>query len=528
MSTNHGLLNRDLIGGSLTIRGREVIDKFTNLHVGNIQGKVVNVKQILNETDAITMNLRVPSQYATLSDAMTVVFSDDAQFVRFRIILETEGPHVLPASHWSSNKIEQITIESETVTDHMGMYYGHNTGAYSRLGVKQFEDETVSGVGPFSVVLSSGNTVITVTGNDVDYPLGFGNGVVKAPGWIFGAPPGVFVGITPVFDASASSLLVGDQIKWFDSNTDVVTTHTITAINSNTITVNPAIPTSVVKGSGFSVVPRAKIMLGLAPLLPEIAFPGSLILNGLNFESQSPYPFIPTLTLTQVNAIVNHCLIHSQIIVAAGGKCTSLVPNTYMDTSSGTNSAKLWVNSAATTYGFRQTFVGPSAGFYGRGGGKNTMCFSLYIKNNIGISLTDNTSTKADGLELYRCATGVSLNAGSSIQQMIWAEGCGTGIKCRNNSTVYNSNIIDYGPLPVFPLVLDGQGSGVGLDFDYNCQLSTSRIRFRDLTDHAVIDGNTVVVGTVVSTSTLLSNNGTNVYGTHMSGIVFTDSDVSV
>lgn len=484
--------------------------------------------QIINGTEALTLVLQVPSKYPTLADALAVAFSPTLEYTRFRIILETQGPHTLPPAHWSSNKLEYLSIEASRITDHFGMYYGHNVGAYSRLGVKQLSDESLSGVGPFSVVLSGGNTIITVTGNEVDYPLGFGSGIVKAPGWVFGAPPGAILGISPNFGPVTNGIQTGDTIRWYDEPTATTTSHTVTVVSGNSLTVTPAISTPVVKGCGFSIVPKSTILLGVAPLLPEFAFPGSLLLNGLHFESLAPTPFIPTLTVSQATTITQRCLFHTQLIFAAGSNNTSLVPNTFMDTSGGPNSAKLWVNSAASVYCFRQHFIGPSAGFYGRGGGTCTMCFSLWVGNNIGVSFSDNTSCKTDGAELYKCTTGVSLDGACRIVQMIWTEGCSTGIRCRNNSNVGNSNIIDYGPLPVFPLLMDGQGSGVGLDFDYNSHLSTSRLRLRSLTTHANIDGNPVVIPVVAATSTLYSDNGSGSYGTHLSGLVFTDSDVSV
>lgn len=48
MSGNHGLLNRDLIGGTLSIRGQEVIDKDRNLYVKNIKAKKIETKLFKN------------------------------------------------------------------------------------------------------------------------------------------------------------------------------------------------------------------------------------------------------------------------------------------------------------------------------------------------------------------------------------------------------------------------------------------------------------------------------------------------
>lgn len=56
MSSNHGLLNRDLIGGTLSIKGREVIDKNRNVDVKDIVAHNVRIKGDLCADGKIVSN----------------------------------------------------------------------------------------------------------------------------------------------------------------------------------------------------------------------------------------------------------------------------------------------------------------------------------------------------------------------------------------------------------------------------------------------------------------------------------------
>jgi hypothetical protein len=511
-------------------KGLDPNDRKVNVNArnGNIQCEHLTVNQTINCLGNIITApydakvVRVPTDCITLSVALDTVFGDKLNR-RFRILLENQGPHNMPPKMYSSKTMEFLSIEAETGTDHMGMYYGHNVSAYSKFGLKGQTNTAVSGSGPFSVVLSGGNTVVTVAGNEVDYPLGFGAGVVKAPGWVVGAPPGVVLGTSPNF----STLLPGDKIRWFAESTNAVTEHTIISTGTNSLTVNPAIPVAVTKGSGFSVVPRATILLSVAPFLPDLVLQGTLMLNGLLFESVIPAPFPALLNISEARTSLQRCLLHTQLMITIGGDIQTVVPNTFMDKTNGVSPAQLWVNSNGKVYGFRQHFIGPSAGFYGRAGGKNTMCFSLWVKNNTGVSLTDATECKLDGHEAYKCGVGVSIDGRSHVSQFLWLTQCGIGLRCTNNSTLSNGPVTDYGPLPVFPLVIDGSGAGTGIVLDYNSQLSTNRLRLRSVTTHATVSGVNVVVPPVTGVTTLISDAGTGAYGARMCGFTFSDSDVS-
>lgn len=540
MASNFSNLKRDIIGRNFQIKGTEIIDENRNLKnirsakIGSltvrkdttINGNLTVQGTITSETPYNAVILLVPTQYATLSDAINYAFASDVNG-RFRIILETQGPHNLPPLHYASNTLEYLSIESASITSHMGTYYGHNSGAYNRLGLQGLININNAGCGPYNIALSSGNTIITVTGTEVPYPLGFGNGVVEAPGWIFGLPPGVLLGITPIFNASSDNIIIGDVIRWFDASTNLVTEHTITNVASNALTVTPAIPNTVIQGCGFSIKPRATINVGVAPLAPSIAFGGQMRITGVHFESVVAPPFPAILSILMATSYIQQCLMHIELMSSSGGKMYALAPNTFMDNTNGAAPAKLWSNSTGSIHAFCQNFVGPEAGFGGRAGNKNNMCFSLWIRNNVGVSLSDTTTCKCDGAEFYWCNIGANLKGSSSIEQALWFTKCSTGIVCRDNSTTSNGDITEYGPLPVTPLVFDGQGSGVGLDLDFNCQVSTTSLRLRGLTTHAIIDGNSVIIANVSSTPTVVSNTGVGSYGTHLSAITFENSDNS-
>lgn len=409
----------------------------------------------------------------------------------------------------------------------MGTYYGHNSGAYNLLGLQGLIDENIAGCGPYELILSSGNTVITVMGTEVPYPLGFMHGEVLAPGWLFPYPPHTILGISPVFDAPSGSIIAGDTIRWFDASTNYVSQHTVVSAVGNKLTVTPAITNAVVQGSGFSIKPRASIIIDAAPTPLSFVFPGVFRLTGLHFESAIGPPLLSSvMTFTYLQ----QCLCHIDITSSAGANTYALAPNTFMDyNTGGAQRAGLFSNSSGVIQAFCQNFIGPSANFGGRGGGICTMCFSLWIKNNVGVSLTDGTSSKCDGAEFYLCGIGVSLNGSAKIVASLWFTKCGTGILCRNNSEVANSDIVEYGPsFPVVPLVINGQGSGVGIDSDFNCQVYTTNLRLRDLTTHALMDGLPVPITNVTGTPTLISGAGVGSYGSHLSGLVFINSDVNL
>jgi hypothetical protein len=513
----------------LTINNRTIVDKDGNINGnnGHLKGDLEIKGVIVSKSPANAKVLRVPSEYATLSDAITEAFNSSDGHHRFRIVLETQGPHVILPLRYASNDLEYLSIESASKTAHMGTYYGHLVGAYNRLGLQGLVDTSIAGCGPYNIVLSGGQTVITVTGTEVPYPYGFGLGVVQAPGWIFGLPPGVLLGITPQFSLPDNNILVGDVIRWFDATTNLVTEHTVTAVGLNQLTVSPAIANPVVKGSGFSIKPRATVTVTPYPLFPAFVFRGEMILTGLLFESTLAPPLQPGLSILQASVYLQQCLSHIEVLSSSGAKLFALAPNTFMDNTNGVTNAQLWNNSSGNVYSFCQNFIGPSAGFCGRGGGKNNCCFSVWVRNTVGILLTDSTTSKADGAEFYWCQTGVKLEGSSSIVQSLWFTKCGTAIMNRDGSTVTNGDITEYGPLPVVPLVIDGQGSGVGLDLDFDSQVSTTNLRVLSLTTHAVVDAVPVVVPTTYPAvlPTLLSGAGANLYGTRNSGFIYTNSD---
>lgn len=527
MSSNHNRLSRDYIGGTLSINGRVVVDKKTNINGnnGHLAGDLVVDGVIVANTPSNAKILRVPSDYTSLNDALIAAFESVDGQQRFRIVLETQGPHVILPVKFASNDLEYLAIESASNTAHMGTYYGHLVGAYNRLGLQGLVDTNIAGCGPYNIVLSGGQTVITVTGTEVPYPYGFGQGIVQAPGWIFGLPPGVLLGITPQFTLTGNNILVGDVIRWFDATTNLVTEHTITTVGSNQLTVTPAISNPVVKGSGFCIKPRATVIVTPYPLAPSFVFRGQMFLTGLHFESTIAPPLKPGLSILQASVYLQQCLIHIEVLSSAGTQLYALAPNTFMDNTNGVTPAQVWNNSGGRVIAFCQNFVGPSAGFCGRGGGKNTCCFSVWIRNTVGIFFQDSTTCKADGAEFYWCQTGAQISGSSSLVQSLWFTQCGTAIMARDGSTICNGDITEYGPLPIVPLVLDGQGSGVGLDLDFNSQVSTTNLRLRSLTTHAVVDAVPVVVPNITAVLTLLSDVGSGVYGTRLSGFIFTNSD---
>jgi hypothetical protein len=470
--------------------------------------------------------LVVPTQFSTLADALLRAFSSTTG-QRFRIQLASQGPHVLAAQKYASNNVNFLSIEAASMTPHMGTFYGHQVGAYSLLGQQGLVDIGIAGCGPFNVVLSAGNTVITVTGTSELYPLGFGNGNVLAPGWVLGAP-GVIQGVSPTFNAPGANLVPGDVLRWFDATTTLVTNYTVVSATGNSITVTPPISGTVVRGCGFCVRPRATVQVVNGALTPSFVFGGQMNVTGVHFASASTPPFPASLSFLMATVYFQQCLAHIEVMASAGANMFLMAPNTFMDDTNGVVKAQLWCNSSGAFHGFCQNYVGPSAGMRGRGGGKNTMCFSLWNVNALGASLTDSTTCKTDGAEFYKCTVGASLNGSSSMVQALWFSACGTGVILRNNSTIANSDITEYGPIPVLPLVFDGQGAGVGMDIDLNCQISTTKLRLRALTTQAISDGTPISIANVTNVPTLVSGAGVGSYGSHMCGITFTSSDNSL
>lgn len=319
-------------------------------------------------------DLLVPSHFPTIDDAIEYAFSSQSREQNFRIILETQGPHIMSPLRHVSLDVQNLEIKAKMSTDHMGMFYGHLTHWSDHFGVKEETDSTISGEGPFNVSLSGGNATITVAGTEVDFPYGFGAPCFKAPGWAFGQPPGVILGIDPNF----TSLKSGDVIRWYDANTGLVSDHSITSKTATTLTVNPPVPGPVVEGSGFSVRPRATITFApIAPFLPEIVMNGNLSLTGLQFSQGAPGPFPSQLSCSIKGVLdVRKCLFHTEIASQSGSRMFAYSPNTWMDETNGSFPAKVVMNAGGSLFAFRQSFVGRSAGVSSYGSSHNTLCFS--------------------------------------------------------------------------------------------------------------------------------------------------------
>jgi hypothetical protein len=470
-------------------------------------------------------SLSVPTDHATLTAALNYVFGPGNCYKKIKIVLENQGPHVIIPGRYTSLSMEYLSIEAKTMTDHMGMYYGHELGSFSMFGNKGETNTAVSGSGPFSVVLSAGNTVITVTGSETNMPwsnnFGLGPyGCVKSPGWVVGVPTGGVLGISPNF----IGLTATDTIRWFNTATNLITNHTIVSASGNTLTVTPAIPGSAVRGCGFSVMPRATVVMPPAPLIPEIVMNGILSMVGLQFASQTPAPFYSVLIFDVKEYVdIRKCLIHSQLVSAAGSRMFALTPNTIMDDTNGVCPARYVVNAGGAVFGFRQNYIGPSAGLWTYGSNGNTMCFSTWVNCSTGVFMRARSACKLDLAEYVKCQTGVSCDGFSVAMQAGWFDSCNTAIKLRNSSGYDNATVLEFGPLPVFPMVVDGNGSGLALDFDYNSQMHTELLRIADVTTHATFDGVPTVIPTVTAVDTLTPAG----YGVRKSGIVFNTSDLS-
>lgn len=465
--------------------------------------------------------LYVPSSYS-LEEALDYAFRNPGYAKKYRIILETPGPHTFVPKLYASSVLESITIEAASMTDNMGSYYGHDTGAYSLFGNKGLVDVAISGIGPFSLALSNSNTTVTVSGTALDCPIGFGLGCAKVPNWGVGAPPNVILAVPPNF----KFLNTQDSILWFDASTNLVTEHTITEVSGNSLTVSPALPGPLIRGSGFSVKPRATVFVPGGLLLPAFTIEGMITFLGIHIDGANTGPFPPSVTFTGTTYVsIRQCLSHIELASSAGARMFMLTPNTNMDKGGGVP-AKNIANAAGNIIAFRQSFIGPNSGLWCYGSGRSTMCFSSWINCNIGIFIRSGSAFKTDGAECVRCVIGAECRGSSTLEQSAWFDSCGTALKLRTSSTYVNSQIVEFGPLPDFPLVVDGQGSGIGVDLDFDSSLNTGLLRICDVTTEAILDGTPSVVPTV-AVETLFSNSGVGSYGTRNSGIVMGQSDLT-
>lgn len=468
------------------------------------------------------VDLLVPSEWPTIDSAIEYAFSSVAKEQHFCVVLETQGPHIMTPKRHVSLDVASLEIKAKTSTDHMGMFYGHMTHWSDHFGIKEETNSAISGEGPFELSLSGGNTTVTVVGTEVDFPYGFGAPCFKAPGWAFGQPPGVILGIDPNF----TSLKNGDVIRWYDASTGNVTDHTITSKTSTSLTVNPAIPGSLVEGSGFSVRPRATISFApIAPFLPEIVMNGDLSLIGVQMSQGAPGPFPSQLALSIKGSIdVRKCLFHTELASQAGSRMFGYSPNTWMDETNGSFPAKIVMNAGGAFHAFRQSFVGRSAGVSSYGSSHNTLCFSQFIGCNKAIFMRAASSMKTDGAEFVDCDVGVELDS-AMMYQTLWFKRCNTAMRLKNGAKYDNVRIIEFGPLPNFPVIIDGQGSGTGIVLDTNSQVYTTHLRLADLTTHAIVDGSSIVIPHgIVNTSTVVSDLGVGTFGSLMSGIQFDNS----
>ena len=470
--------------------------------------------------------LFVPSKYPTINAAIEHAIADTTPGAGYRIILETQGPHLFSGARYSSTTLAYLSIEASASTDHMGMYYGHLTGAFTLFGDKGETNLGISGIGPFELSLTNANTSVTVEATHVGYPYGFGEGCLQTPNWIAGAPAAATITVNPNFGL----LKTGDVIRWFDATTNLVSDHTITSKTLNSLIVTPAIPSSpLIKGSGFSVRPRATITFDpTQPFLPELVLNGAFSLVGVQL-SQGPIGPIPSQLLfdDKVNVDIRKCLIHVQIASAAGCRIFSYTPNTYMDETNGVGPANLAADAAGSVYVFRQNFIGPSARISGYGTGASTCCFGLWVNNEKGVYLRAGSHCKFDLGEFVRCTVGIFLD-GAGGCQAVWFDGCGTAMILQNGARFDNVQIVEFAPFPDFPIVIDGHGSGTGLVLRNNSQLYTKSLRLADVPFEAYTDGSGFGIPSgIVGTSTTYSNFGPGTYGQLLSSIEFENSWVA-
>ncbi|ARF09677.1 hypothetical protein Indivirus_2_56 [Indivirus ILV1] len=486
--------------------------KVKDLTVENIYGNAV--------FKDIPKIVRVPTDKPTLNDALTYVFTSD-DIKAFRIILETQGPHAMAARLYN-NDLSYLSIEAETNTDNMGMYYGHLASAFGVLANKNEVDITKSGRGPFSIALSNSDTTITVSGTSIMGP----NPVPPAGGPACIPYPNAFIGtggISPDF----SDLLAGDTIRWFSTSTNVVTELTIASVSGNTITLTTAVPTPVTRGDGFSVKPRASITLGVGPLLPELIISGVLELTGLYFPAVAPLGSFPAIIIAEGKNHTNlkQCLFETSY--ATGSTITyAFGPNTFMDSTNGVSQAKLVCNAGGNVLAFGQTFVGKFSGFEGFSSNVHTICFTTYIGCDRGATHRLSGS-KHDFNDFIKCKIGVLAENASRPSQASWFWHCNTAIKLSLGSSFENVPPSSVG-FPDLPMIIQGDptdSTTIGVDLSYNSQLNCPILRMCDVATHGIIDG--VIVTTFPDvfppSRTLVSDTSApnTSYGVRNSGVVY-------
>ncbi len=531
----------------------------------------------------------VPGDYPNLDTALFDIFFNSPNINRYRMILENQN-HVLSstfiipgnpnpvAAKYNSFSLEYLSIEAASYTDHMGMYYGHLTGAYSLIGTKGETNLGVSGCAPFSLSVVPNatnplNTDITVTGVSLNFPHGIYNDPAAPPGpscrlapnWVVGAPNSVpnpnpppatvplYLGISPNFNSLSNS----DKIRWYDSVSNNVSEHQIVSIIGNKLTVTGVINTVVTKGSGFSVKPRATITVNPGQLVPAFIYNGAMVLNGLHFEVSPPasLPLPPPLPnpnyLSFVSQIwfevktyidIRRCLSHIEFLSSSGARLMSNSPNTYMDMSKNTiipgfpvckAPALLISNAGGGVFVFRQTFVGPNAGFSSFAANSNTVCFSTWIDCDNGIYLHSKSGSKVDGSEFSKCKVGIYCDGYSVIGEASWFDNCETGVILRNSSGISSTPYKELPPLPDVPMVFSGSGTLVAINLDNSSNVYTRKLRMADVQQHAIIDGGNVTLpnyplAPIVNASALnISNNGVSTYGTKLSYISANYIDVN-
>ena len=478
--------------------------------------------------------LSVPSKYPTIHHAIEYAIANAAQGAGYRIVLEGYGPFLFSGARYTSSNLSYLSIEAASSTDHMGTYYGHLSGGFALFGDKGETDLRVSGIGPFNLVLSSSNTVVTVTGNTIDYPYGFGLGCLQAPNWEEGAANTPPLSIDPDFTGlivgGSVCGAVGDFIRWFDATTNLVTDHVITGVAPTSLSVSPALPSSpLIRGTGFSVRPRANITFDPnRPRFPEIEINGTVELIGIQL-SQGSLTTSPVQLIfdgeTEVN--VKGCLIHTEIVTSPGASLLAYSPNTWMDETNGTSAAQL-VSNGGSSYCFRQNFIGLTAGLSGNGMSGSACCFSLWVNNQLGVYLSSGSSCKLDQGEFIRCAVGLSLNSALGYEA-VWFTGCGTAMTLENGSQYASTgtNADDPSGISV-PIVIDGQGAGTGIVLANNSQLYTTYLRLADVPFQAYTDGVPFTIPSgITNTSTTISSNGPGTYGPLLSSIEFNNSWVA-
>jgi len=466
--------------------------------------------------------LRVPTDFPTLNAALAEVFYG-SKLKKFRIVLETQGPHILPPQQLNG-RIDYLSIEAASKAPNMGSYYGQDAGLFNTLGIKTDPDVLAADVGggPYNLALSNADTTVTVTGNSVMGPGYFGGPLIPYPT--------VFVGhggFTPNFN----QLVPGDKVRWFKTATNAVTELTIASVLNNVITFTSVVPTPVERGDGFAVKPRATVRIGgPAPLSPEIIVDGVIKLDGLFFESNPavlnpPNPEIgPFYAFLMVEgnyySELKQCL--SESIIASGSMTMrAYQPNTFMDPTNGLIDAKLLCNAGGVINAFKQTFVGPSAGFETFNANCCTMCFSTFIKCNNAVTHRDG-GAKHDFNDFVKCSTAIFAEGGGHPSQACFIWYCQNAIKLRNNS-MYNNVPPKAAGFQDLPLIIQGDPlsvTNVGFDLDDGSRVNSRIIRMCDTSKHAVVDGvNIHPFANVVATTT--RQPAPTGVGVRVSGIVY-------